>query len=373
MKKWIACLLALSVVFLLALQAAAFPVNEADSDEDSAFGIAPGYVRTKESYKDGDGSTHTYTRAYNKQGKPVKEVETIKDGKDSRTYMTKWAYDKKGNLTKQVFYTDDAVMTDTYTLNKAGRVTKQVRKIAYEDQSIDTSSRAYTYDKAGHVVKERAFYDDCEETVTRVYDKAGRLTKEACTQAYEDNTRTVTVTAYTYDKKGNEIKMAYTQKDRYGAVEKRTIVSVPDAKNLCVKKTENWSYASGDSVDKTRSVTTYAYDKKGKVTKEVFQSVSSDGYNRKDTTASTYDANGNCIKRVIVEKAPGYSSKATTAYTYDKKGNLLKEVTVMKNGTETTKTTETYTYDKAGNLLKYVFVSPSGRGVTCYTYQKIGA
>ncbi len=373
MKKTIAVLLAVLLAFSLALPAFAFPESVEGDARDNTYGIAKGYVRTKEAYQGPDGSSHVYNWSYNKQGKMTKEVESYKSEGVSESTSIKWTYDKKGNLIKDVYHMSDSVITDTFTNNSKGQVTKEERKIVYEDNSVYTSARFYTYNKAGKVVKELAYYDDCEEIKTYTYDKKGNVTKEVWTQSYEDNTRSKTTITRTYDKKGNELTLTMVDKDRYGSVEKRSNVSVYNKKNLCVKYTENWSYANDGETMSSTGVTTFAYDKKGNVTKEVFKSNDSDGYRRSVTTVNTYDAKGRVLKTVINEKSTEYSDKVTVTYTYNKKGLLVKEVTVSADGGSTDKTTETYAYDKAGNLTTYVYASSMGKSTTTYAYQKIGA
>ena len=74
----------------------------------------------------------------------------------------------------------------------------------------------------------------------------------------------------------------------------------------------------------------------------------------------------------------GGASKSTTTYSYDKKGNLIKEANVYKDMDGIGKTTDTFSYDKAGNLIKQVNTysypgGDSGKSVSTFTYQKIGA
>ncbi len=372
MKKTIALLLTLTLVFSLALPAFAFPASEGGDARDQTFGIARGYVRTKEAYRDQEGSTHTYVWTYNKQGKRTKETETAKSGDFVSRYVTKWVYDKQGNLKKQITYSTDSVTTDVFTYNSKGLLKKQARSIVYEDNSVFASTRTYSYNKAGKVLEERSWYDDCEETASYSYNKAGDPVKEVRIQAYEDNTRTVTTTTHTYDESGNEIKMRMVEKDRYGAVEKRSYVTAYDGKGRCVKTTQTCSYANNGRVETDRDVTTYAYDKNGNVTKEVFKSVSGSGYRRTVTFVNTYDKKGRLIKEVTAEQSPDYTGKTAKVYTYDKKGQLVKETTVAKSGGAAEKTTETYAYDKAGNLTGYTCSGSSGISVTAYTYQKVG-
>ncbi len=369
----LAVLLAVLLLFSCAAAAFAFPASEEGDARDETFGIAKGYVRTKEVYRSPEGNTHSIVWAYNNRGQLVKEVETSKGDGYSGSVTTTWAYDKKGNLVKEVIYENDCIITTTYVNNAKGKVTTEIRNTVYEDNSVYQTTRTYAYNKAGKLTKALAYYDDCEEVTTCTYSKSGLLTKEVRTQSYEDNTQSRYTTTYAYDKNGNETKKSMVDKDRYGSVEKRSYVSVYDEKNRCVKMTETYSFVNGDYTAANRDVTTYAYDKHGNVTKEVFKSTQDDGSRRSVVFVNTYDADGNRIKQTVTEKSADYNAKTTTAYTFDKKGRLLKEVTVSKGTDGTDRMTEAYAYDKAGNLTKYVFSGSYGKSVTTYAYQKIGA
>ncbi len=376
MKKAIAILLALVLMFGAALPAFAFPMTE--EGEDETFGIAKGYVRTKEVQKNSDGSSNSVVTSYNKQGKPVKQVETWKEKDYTSTTTTVSSYDKKGNLTEEIIYYNDYISTSTYVYNKAGQETKYVHRVDFEDNTSMTTTTLTTYNKSGKEAKKVSYHDDSVETTVYTYNKAGKLTKEVTNEVYEDNTKDTMSTSYTFDKKGNEIKMVMTYKDRYGTNEKRSFVSEYNKKNLCIKKTEQYSFTDSDGiVDKTVNVTTYTYDKKGNVTNETFKSTYSDGSKRTVTFVSTYNESGKLVKQVTTEKSAEYSSKTTTSYAY-KSSRLVKEVTVIKDSDGTTKTVETYAYDKAGNLTKHVNSGSYADGTTSkytttYAYQKIGA
>ncbi len=379
MKKTIAILLALLLLFATALPAFAFPSTEDGESRDETFGIAKGYVRTKESYKGAEGDSDVFTRSYDKKGNLIKEVELWKssDGYSTRT-TTKNAYDKKGNLVKQVIYYNDHVFTSTFTYNKAGKVTMEDHKSVYEDNSVFRTTTAYTYNKAGHLVKEVSYYDDCESVTVYTYNKAGLLAKEAVTRSYEDNTKTTVKTTHAYDENGNETKITFAEKDRYGSAEKRIYLYTYNEKNRCTKMKETWSFRDKKgNTETTRDVTTYAYDKKGNVTKEVYKSVSDNGSKRVVTFLYTYDKKGNRTEWVTTEKGSFGNSSETVTYTY-KGGRLVKETAVSEGYDGAAETTETYTYDKAGNLIKYVYTYqyPGGeksRNVTTYSYKKIGA
>ena len=372
MKKTIVFLFALVLAFSLALSAFAFPVSEEGDARDNTYGIAKGYVRTKEAYRDDEGSSHSYTWTYNKQGKMVKEVETSKSGDSVDRYITKWTYDKKGNLKKQVITGGDSVITDTYTYSKKGRLTKEAHTIAYEDNSVHRSDRTYTYNKAGKVEKETAYYDDCEDITTYTYNKAGKLTQEVRTQSYEDHTRAQTTTTYTYDKNGNETKMIIVKHDRSGGVDKESYVSVYNDKNLCVKVIQKYLYTNGNHTERSSDVMTYTYDNNGNVIKEVYKTTYEDGSRRTVVFSSTFDDDNRLVKYVTTEKSSDYPHKTIKAFSYNKKGKLVKEATVTKDDNGVEKSIETYTYDKAGNLVEYVCSGSSGESVTTYAYKRTG-
>ena len=90
MKKLLSLLLAVLLVFTAALPAFAAP-----NGEDDEFGVAKGYVRTKEAWKSSSGETTTITRTLNKQGKTIKEVETFKSESSSSRRVITFAFDKK--------------------------------------------------------------------------------------------------------------------------------------------------------------------------------------------------------------------------------------------------------------------------------------
>ena len=77
MKKLLAILLALLLMLSVALPAFAFPSSEEGDGRDETFGIAKGYVRTKEHRKEGEDA-YLCVRTYNKQGKLTKETQTTK-------------------------------------------------------------------------------------------------------------------------------------------------------------------------------------------------------------------------------------------------------------------------------------------------------
>ncbi len=371
MKKLIAILLSLLLMCSVALPAFAIIYGDED-DPYTDYGIAKGYVRTKEVSKS-EGSTHTIARTFNKQGKVTKETDTWKSEGYTDKTIRKYTYDKKGRLTKEVDYLSDSISTTTYAYNKAGNVTQETRVFTYEDGSSSTTKSTYAYDQKGNKIKEVTYLNDHIVTTTSIYDKKGRLTKETVVYAYENTESFTTVTTYTYDKAGNEIKRV-TKSDNVDGVTKSTVTCVYDEKGRLIKYTEAYSY----SQETSKEVITYTYDKNGNKIKEVDKQSFGDGGKATRTVTSTYDEKGNLIKEVYTDKTLWGSSKNTISYVYDGNGRLKKETRVYKDGNGTEKTVQSLTYDKAGNLIKVVFTvqpagdAPASKEVTTYTYQKIG-
>ena len=373
MKKVIALLLTLVLLFAAALPASAIIYGD-EGDEFETFGIAEGYVRTKEVIKS-EESTRTITRAFNKQGKLVSETDVyVGEGYTEKTAQ-KLTYDKKGNLTKEIYYFDDNVSTTIYTYNQAGNPIKEVCTISYEDNTSTTTSKVYTYDKNGNKIKEVSYGYDCVATTTYTYDGKGQLTKESEISVYEDNSKYTNVTTYAYDKNGNEIKRAQKTTSPGDGSSSHTVTSVYNDKGQLVKCTDVSTYGSST----TREVIVYTYDKNGNKIKEVDKQSFPDNTKATMTTTSTYDADGHVIKEVCVLKSAWSTSKTIITCVYDSAGRLKKETNVYKDSDGAEKTVKMLAYDKAGNLKKVtISYSPTGDGivsktVTTYAYQKIGA
>ena len=372
LKSTVALLLALVLLVCAALPAFAFSYGD-EGDEFASFGIAKGYVRTKADRKDSEGGTHVVAWTYNEQGKLLKKTDTSKGPEGTYKMTVKNTYDKKGNLTKEVFNDNGTVFASTHTYDKKGNVIKSVQKTTNPDGTVYTSTTVCTYDKQNRLTKQVDDFGFSVRTRTYAFDKAGKLTKETDVSVSEDNIRTSETTTHTYDKAGHEIMLAIVSKSTLTGSGKRTLTSVYNSKGQLVKHTEvDTRYGQTD-----REVTTYTYDKKGNKTKEVIQSTYGDGTKESRTITSTYDDKGHLTKEVYADKTQWGAAKSTYVYAYDSKGRTTKMTHTYKSSDAESKSTETYTYSKAGNLIKTVeSISDgdyTGKVVTTYTYQKIGA
>ena len=349
--------LLLSAVLTLFVFSAALPAFAAPNvREEESFGLAKGYVRLNETYKSSDGTLTTVVRSVNKQGKITKETETNKSSEGAvDKHIKSYVYDKKGFLIKETdkdFYDDgnSDVSVALYTNNKKGKPTRIEYRMGESSHVIEI-----TYDKKGNMTKEVNYFNNGIDTTTYTYNKKGNVTKEQSKTEYEDNTWNKFTLTYTYDKQGNTTKESYVQSASDGSAETQTTTRVYNAKGQLIKCTESFLFNNHVGYESTsQCVTTYAYGKNGKVSKEVERRVYDNGPEEKTTTAYTYDSKGRVTKTAVSYLVGGGASKSTTTYSYDKKGNLIKEANVYKDMDGIGKTTDTFSYDKAGNLIKQV-------------------
>ena len=350
MKKTIALILAVLMLVPCFLTAA---FAWAPTTEEDDFGIAPGYVRTKEVRKNADGSSWAMASAYNKAGQLTKTVKVEKSSYGTTKTTTAYAYDKNGNITKKVvkFAGEDSSYKETYaySYNKSGDVKKAVYRYEGSGNYWEKMTTAYTYDWSGNLtkvtVKRSGLGGEWSQTQTFTYDRFGRKIRENTHNGFSRIEETVR--EFAYDSDDNLIRINYAE-------------------------------YSADGTYEYHSTQTNTYDKNGNITKSTFRDTDS---SNELVTRYTYDKNGRLKKTVETLSAQGYgdSYTETTTYTYDANGNLIKEVTARENAFMIRKTATAYSYDVRGNLIKKVVAKTDTdshkveKDVYAYAYQKIAA
>ena len=293
-------------------------------------------------------------------------IEEVTEVTDSLSHKTTKEYDKAGNLKT---LTDPAKRTTTYTYDPGNRLIEvkysdgKTPTVKYEydkdgDRTVmtdGTGTSKYTYDQldrlteteSGHKEKVKYEYDLANEqtkitypntkSVTRAYDKAGRL--EKVTDWLEHTTK------FTYDPDSdqattvfptgtsNEDKYAYNNADQMSEVKMlkgaETLASLLYARdNDGQLKTITSKGLPGEEKPG------YEYDTNNRLTKG-------------GTTAYEYDAANNTTKigtgTYKYNKANELETGPSLTYTYDELGERTKT-------TPTTGSATTYGYDQAGNL-----------------------
>ena len=343
--------------------------------------IKYGYDRYGRNTKVTDECGNTSKKTYDKNG----NILTVVDGKGITVETCK--YDSNNQL---VSTTDALKVTDRYTYDVMGRVTKQTAQADTEVEQetkyiynadgtlsqvedAEEGTGKYGYDAAGNITKAT---DPMGGITTYTYDALGRKTKETnaigSEHAYTYNAVSLLEsytnakgeeTTYSYDKAGRLKKVsddagniAYTY-DRNGNIvtvkdEKGVITRTYDALNRVTSYTDsngntiNYSYNQMGYLDTMTypngEEVSYTYYDNGKL-----KSVT-DGQNR--VTTYEYDQNG----RVTAQ----HNSNGTTdTYEYDKAGQLTSQKVVK--GTKVL-TETSYTYDEAGNITGKTTSEPEG-------------
>ncbi len=131
---------------------------------------------------------------------------------------------------------------------------------------------------------------------------------------------------------------------------------------VCIKENQNDGYV----------ITKRAYDKKGRMTKEVVTDMDDEGtVTKKETRTLTYDKAGNITKDAFVSRdEDGNFENSTQVFTFDKKGNLLKRYDVSNRDGVVISSQDVYSYDKAGRMTKDVYTATGGmKKVYNYIYK----
>ena len=331
MKKSLAIILAILMLLPCCLAPASAGLLD---DEGIEFGVAEGYVRTKEVYKDSYGGSTTTANAYDADGLLTKtvKVEKYPSGGTSKT-TTAYAYNSDWKVAKKV----EVEVSDDYsskltTVYSYGKVYKETTSYKMSGGYYYKSTTAYYFNQYGNPTKiVETFKNEngsSTDTQTFSYDRDLNLTKTV--RVYKDNGYvTKETTTYGYDRNGylNKVSSYQTLNGKWDVSTVTTYTNDSDARVL--KEVQTYSDAEGNNY---KTTTNYQY-KSNRLSKktEVFDA---DDYMRTTVTSYTYK-NGNLTKEVESSRTEGYdhsySTKTTIAYSYDKAGNLLKKVSVQKD------------------------------------------
>ena len=428
-KRVIALLLVVLSVSAYAAPVSLAYYDKALEDENSK------YICVKETRRDSDGSGYEQTFVYDKKGNLVKRVDlNIGMNGDTSKYVTKLQYDKKGRVVKEIWKDSDenriSVTVNTY--DAAGNLIKEVSTDKESDGTVTKQMTKFTYDKKGNLTK-RVRIPDCTEPNHKIvfrwaFDSAGREIRTSETEytasvAYIEETHQYTrdpqghvlkevayfggngrteVTEYTYNKKGNPVTETYTSTESDGSEYHTQTVYTYDKKGRTLEEAGKWHDSDGTSgtfgnksaydengneikyiyyetkagAIRFQDSFSYTYDGNGHMVKCVETMMDSDGRRNKYIRSYAYDQKGNCTKEVITEHTQDGSRKTKTLHTFDSKGHDVKTVTLYygEKGEKLGKDTVTATYDQAGNLVREAYLTKEADGTSekqVFTYQYI--
>ena len=235
------------------------------------------------------------------------------DYKDSKAYLEKFVfvYDKVTEYKK-----GEVCSTREYTYDSNGNVLKESGKYA----DGQTYTIEYTYDSNGNVLKESKNKSTTEYT----YDDNGKLLKTKYITPYRTN-----VTEYTYDSNGNLAK------------------SVKDGEYIIEYTCDN----NGNIIEKKddSSVTSYTYDANGNL-EEKYIRYHSDNY---EYTSYTYDDYGRLVSEYTGFDDYYFQPNYSIDYTYDSNGNITQEVSKQYDEYFSVSLVNTFEYTYEGENVFY--------------------
>ena len=159
---------------------------------------------------------------------------------------------------------------------------------------------------------------------------------------------TLSAERYVYDADGNTVQYTFTDVD---GTETTSFYTYDARGNMTVAE-----MSDGD-------ITEYTYNSRDLRTRAVTTSPNGDV----NTTIWTYDSRGNCLKCVWADSA---GNEGSSVYTYDAAGNCVKETYTSSYGDVSS---YTYTYDANGNLIKSLSEGDGMEPITTtYTYTAAG-
>jgi YD repeat-containing protein len=206
--------------------------------EDGYNGNSPEYTNIYKSDKDGnftliklfDGAGKLFLKTvcdYDKNGNETAEInytQVMERDKlrDAVLDKTVWQYDKDGNKTKEQYLEgDSAVIRTTYfTYDASGNITTRINS-----ENGFKLKTAYKYDGKGNQVEETQF-DATGKVATRIltgYDEKGNITEQTFFDK-DDRLETHIVFSLTYDQQGNWIRKVQTNNNKQVGITDREIV-----------------------------------------------------------------------------------------------------------------------------------------------------
>ena len=148
-------------------------------------------------YQDGEPDKISYTY---ENGKPVQKLVTDSDGDEGEKFL--WIY-KDGKLVKGESYNEygNIDLTRDHSYNEAGHLEEITETRISDDDKIQIVT---LFDEAGNLVQEK-HYDRKGNLVSRSTTIIGENKLPAQTE--NENTMGKTISMFTYDEKGNNIKL----------------------------------------------------------------------------------------------------------------------------------------------------------------------
>lgn len=186
-----------------------------------------------------------------------------------------YEFDNKNRLVKEEYCFMDLLFSYTYKYDENGKLIErinfnqldrkyeydvsgnQVKELMFDSEGL-IGSWSYKYDNKGNRIERTGYLGDSfVERWIKIYDQRGRKIKEYMVDKYPDTIPTYQVTTFEYDKKGRLTKMHTT--DPEAKVHSISTYKYDDNDNLIEHSSKN-DFQHGLEVLKSYK---YQYDKKG--------------------------------------------------------------------------------------------------------------
>ncbi len=276
---------------------------------------------------------------------------------------TTYAYDKKGNNTEVIEYTneaEDSYIQTTYEYDYAGRLTKESGIYSTIDGIHGTYNTQYALDGVGNIISKQRYNGTDYESTTYQYDHRNRLIEKIEPYTISGSTKT---TIYTYDKKGNRLTETSTVQG-----EKNTITYQYDGMNNKTAFT-----------DPLGNTTRYMYDENNNLVKEIDPRYYATSQETAPGLLWEYDALNRIIKTIAYD---GNKQEVIKYIAYDGRGNVIKEADGEGFNSDIPLNSfgKTYTYDVLDRIVTYQsaqmnkenFINGTNHYTTQYTYDGSG-
>jgi len=360
-----------------------------------------GYNRAGRVYRV-DNGTVSEELYFGKLGETIKSIKTIKDGKSSTSYTTKYTFDNLGRM-RTLTYPDGEILTYNYgrggLLKSAIGETGTGRTVYLEDMQYDAFGQR-TYMKYGNGTESRYTYEPIMrrlqnlkttssdgktlQNITYKYDNVGNITNRKnngfntnddvvrnSEQSYEyDNMDRLTESSgkFNYetwnpfwDKRVNTYTSEYTYsktgKILQKAQENKGLLQETNETVTIAETTYNWNYeytgAHPNAVTKA-GPRTYSYDLNGNMTEMKDSPLTPGGGTTTMTRTLTWDDENRLLKTTDSPRTPGGGKdvNVVTTYSYDAAG--MRALKKGKYGT-VQYVSDNYTVRNKDLISKHVF------------------
>lgn len=231
-----------------------------------------------------DNGEHVNTYEYDAKGNNTK-YESYTNSTGERSTFT-YEFDEDGNEIKSTYVNSYYTKTTTIEYDENGNITKEFSIFDYNDGTYYEETIIYEYNSDGLVSKKtHNNFNKTEEyeglSTTYEYFKYDEKGNNIEINTYDMNNALLDTTKYTYDSKGNRIKVEYLFSDEYYTAQNIEYNEINKTVHLLLEDSDGFKYEYTNKFDSNGLLINRITTTDGNTTVQTFE----------------YDANGNITKR----------------------------------------------------------------------------